>query len=77
MHLLPTTDQAPQNAGLQNIHIHIFRSSRSAYFIYSKKSSINWDTFLENGFICASMIRLVEVSRDPYGIERVVRDISR
>ncbi len=59
------------------IHKHVYRTVNRVYFIYSSKVNMDWDNFLINGMICSNISRFVELSRDEFGIQRVVRDVRR
>ncbi|MEK9773889.1 MAG: hypothetical protein VW576_10040 [Opitutae bacterium] len=59
------------------IHKHVYRTLNRVYFIYSSKVYMDWDNFLINGMICSNISRFVELSRDEFGIQRVVRDVRR
>ncbi len=59
------------------IHMHVYRSVTKAYFVYSSRENMDWENFLTHGLICPNISRFVELSRDEFGIQRVVRDVRR
>ena len=58
------------------IHMHVHRSTKSVFFLYSTKEKVDWESFL-SGLVCPAIVRYIELSRDEFGIQRVVRDVHR
>ena len=77
MYSKPKTDTVNQIIEDELTHTHVFRNTRSIIYIISKEHKLSWEEFLEYGMISPGIIRLVEVSRDEFGIERVIRDVWR
>ena len=77
MYSKPKTDSVNQIIEDELTHTHVFRSGRRIYYIISKEHKLSWVEFLECGMICPGIIRFMEVSRDEFGIERVIRDVWR
>lgn len=71
------TDSTEQITDEELIHTHVFRNAETIYYITSKDQNLCWNGFLEYGIICPGIIRLLEMSRDEFGVERVVRDVWR
>ena len=71
------TDSTEQITDEELIHTHVFRNAENIYYITSKDQKLCWNEFLELGIICPGIIRLLEMSRDEFGVERVVRDVWR
>jgi hypothetical protein len=58
-------------------HLHIYRSQKKVFYIISRKERMDWEKFLIDGFICQGIVRFIELSRDEFGIQRVVQDVRR
>ena len=58
-------------------HLHIYRNQTSVFYIISRKEKMEWEKFLTDGFICQGITRFIELSRDEFGIQRVIKDVRR
>lgn len=58
-------------------HLHIYRNQRSVFYIISRNKKMEWEKFLIDGFICQGITRFIELSRDEFGIQRVIKDVRR
>jgi hypothetical protein len=58
-------------------HLHIYRNQRSVFYIISLDEKMEWEKFLADGFICQGITRFIELSRDEFGIQRVIKDVRR
>ena len=58
-------------------HLHIYRNQSSVFYIISRNEKMEWEKFLIDGFICQGITRFIELSRDEFGIQRVVKDVRR
>ena len=58
-------------------HLHIYRNQRSAFYIISRNEKMDWEKFLIDGFVCQGITRFIELSRDEFGIQRVIKDVRR
>ena len=58
-------------------HLHIYRNQISVFYIISRNKKMEWEKFLIDGFICQGITRFIELSRDEFGIQRVIKDVRR
>jgi len=63
--------------GADQFHIHHYLSNNQKFIIWSKAELWDWKSFLENGCQCAEILRFIEIKRDEFGVETLVKDISR
>ena len=61
----------------ETTHLHIYRNQRSVFYIISRNKKMEWSKFLIDGFICQEITRFIELSRDEFGIQRVIKDVRR
>jgi len=73
---------AKTNAGSENsstygmrTHLHIYRNQKNVFYIISRNERMDWEKFLIDGFICQGIVRFIELSRDEFGIQRLVKDV--
>ena len=63
--------------GANQFHIHHYLSKNQKFIILTKAELWDWKSFLENGSQCADIFRFIEIKRDEFGVETLVKDISR
>ena len=61
----------------ETAHLHIYKNQRSVFYIISRNERMDWGKFLIDGFICQGIVRFIELSRDEFGIQRLVKDVRR
>ena len=61
----------------ESTHLHIYRNQRSVFYIISRNEKMEWEKFLTDGFICQGITRFIELSRDEFGIQQVIKDVRR
>lgn len=58
-------------------HLHIYATVNPRYLIFSESEAWDWDVFLDHGLHCENLLRFVEIHRDSFGCERVIKDVTR
>ena len=71
----------PQNVSCNHqglgTHLHIYATASGRYLILSNSEEWDWTGFLEHGLHSEKLIRYIEIRRDSFGSERVVKDMTR
>jgi len=63
--------------GANQFHIHHYLSKNQKFIIWTKAELWDWKSFLEDGSQCADIFRFIEIKRDEFGVETLVKDIFR
>jgi hypothetical protein len=66
-----------QKQNLEGFHLHLYCTKDGKYLIWSTLESWDWQAFLENGSFYSRIKRLVQISRDEWGREEVIKDFYR